>query len=146
MTAPTIPSFQIIGLEKLQVLDLSWNYVNYFANNTFENMTSLIILDIRGNNIFSPVPQGLFKHLINIKTLQITGEQCSYEKCERFIEETRCLKSLDTFVFKNGDITFGIQIASQYTNITSFSMNHCGSSDFTLSFILYQLRNLRKLT
>ena len=73
MLSPTVPSFHSIGLAKLQVLDLSWNLINYLSNDTFEGMTSLLSLDIRGNNILTFMTQGLFKYFVKLDTLKVDG-------------------------------------------------------------------------
>ena len=147
MNSPTVPSFQTIGLEKLQVLDLSWNAIYKFTNDTFKDMTSLISLDLRGNFGFAPVvPDGLFTNLINLRRLQINGGQFLFESSKNFVETVKSLQSLDSFVFYNGDIKFGIQIASQLTNLTSQEFRECNNDDmYTLAQLLDQLRNLTKL-
>ena len=147
MISPTVPSFQTIGLEKLQVLDLSWNSIYKFSNNTFKDMTSLISLDLRGNFGFAPVvPDGLFTNLINLRRLQINGGQFLFESSKNFVEAAKSLNSLDSFVFYNGDIKFGIQIASQLTNLTSQEFRECNNDDmYTLAQLLDQLKNLTKL-
>ena len=57
MISPIVPSFQAIGLEKLQILDLSWNFIYTFSKDTFKNMTSLLSLDIRSNNVLISAPR-----------------------------------------------------------------------------------------
>ena len=148
MNSPLVPSFQTVGLVKLQVLDLSWNSINYFSNDTFKNMTSLLSLDIRGNDVFLPMPKSLFNDLFNIKTLKIDGGQLSssLEATELFVESTKALKLLDSFVFYKGNVKFGIQIASQYLHLTSLIAHECGNSGISLVQLLNQLRNLTSLT
>ena len=46
MTAPTAPSFQAIGLLKLQIPDLSFNGINRLSIETFKNMELLLSLGI----------------------------------------------------------------------------------------------------
>ena len=147
MQSPTVPSFHSIGLEKLQVLDLSWNDISIFANDTFKGMTSLLSLDIRGNFGLAPVvPDGLFFSLINLKTLQIEGQQFSFESSRNFVEATKSLKSLDSFVFFNGDVKFGTHIASQFMSLTSLEFRMCSNNElFTLAHLFWELRNLIKL-
>ena len=147
MTSPKIPSFQTIGLVKLQILDLSWNSINYFSNDTFKDMTSLLSLDIRGNNALSSVPKGLFNQLINLKTLKIDiYMNLPTDENERLLEETKYLKSLDSFVFHSGFVKFGIQIASQYPYLTSLTIYMCKNDNTSLAQHLHQLRNLTRLT
>lgn len=100
MKSPTGPSFKSIGLEKLQVLDLSWISITTFANDTFKGMTSLLSLDVRGNYGFVPVtPDGLFVNLINLRTLLVEDAQFSFKSSRNFVGATQSLKSLDSFVF-----------------------------------------------
>ena len=147
MKSPTVPSFQVIGLEKLQVLDLSWNSINKLSNNTFKDMTSLLSLDIRGNFVLAPVvPDGLFNSLIKLRTLQVEGAQFTRESSKYFIEATKSLSMLNSFVFYGGDVKFGIYMASQLTNLTSLEFRMCFNPElFSLAQILHQLRNLTKL-
>ena len=148
MTSPSVPSFQAIGLVKLQVLDLSWNYINAFSNDTFKDMTSLLSLDIRRNYVHTFLPDGLYKDLINLKILQIDGSDLSYNAIERFIDQTKSLKSLDSFVFANGDPQFAVLIAVHYINLTSLTISQCRSSikHFSvLSYLLFKLNSLTKL-
>ena len=146
MTGPEVPSFQTIGLVKLQVLDLSWNSINYLSYDTFKDMTSLLSLDIRGNNVISSMPKELFNHLFNLKALKIDGYPLSLKATESFIENTKSLKILDSFVYNSGDIKFGIQIASQYLHLTLLIVHGCTNSGISLAQHLHQLRNLTRLT
>ena len=152
MVSPTVPSFQAIGLEKLQVLDLSWNNIYRFSGDIFKNMTSLSSLDVRGNHLLSLVePNGLFEDLINLRMLQIDGLQFqSYSSSDNFIIATKCLKSLESLSFQEGYLKFGIHIASHYTYLSSLVFKDCNSaiSDgvyLTLAQVLNQLQNLTKL-
>ena len=147
MKSPTVPSFQSIGLNKLQVLDLSWNSINKFSNDTFKDMTLLLSLDIRGNFVFEPVvPVGLFSSLIKLRTLQVEGAQFTLESTINFLEVTKSLKSLDSFVFYGGDVKFGIYIASQLTNLTSLEFRMCFNPElFSLAQLFHRLRNLTQL-
>ena len=110
-------------------------------------MTSLLSLDLRGNFGLSPViPDGLFSSLINLKTLKVNGEQFLSESSRHFMKATKSLKSLDSFAYQRGDIQFGIQIASQLTNLTSQEFRDCDNNDkYTLARLLDQMRNLTKL-
>ena len=146
MTSPAVPSFQAIGLEKLQVLDLSWNYINALSSDTFKDMTSLLSLDIRGNDVLTlSLPEGLFKYLVNLKTFQIDGSNFSYNTSKRFVEQTKSLKSLDSFVFDGGDAKFAILIASQFNNLISLSISRNRNEEHVLSHLLYELQSLKKL-
>ena len=147
MKSPVVPSFQAIGLAKLQVLDLSWNSINTLSNDTFKDMTSLLSLDIRGNNVLIFAPDGLFKYLINLKILKINGMNLTQETSIRFSEQTKNVISLESLVFDNGDAKFAVQIASKYTNLTALEIIHCTANEFifNLSSFLYELRNLTKL-
>ena len=146
MTSPQVPSFQSIGLKKLQVLDLAWNFITDFAGDTFNSMTSLAILDIRGNSVFSSIPNGLFKNLFNLRSLLIDGEYLSYEISKRrFIEETQSINSLESFVFDKGETQVGTMIASQFSNLTSLAITHCINNELTVAQLLYKLQNLTRL-
>ena len=146
MTSPAVPSFQAIGIEKLQVLDLSWNYINVFSSDTFKDMTSLLSLDIRGNDVLTlSLPEGMFTYLVNLKTFQIDGNNFSYNTSKRFVEQTKSLKSLDSFVFVGGDAKFAILIASQFNNLISLSISRNRYEEHVLSHLLYELQSLKKL-
>ena len=145
MSSPIIPSFHTIGLEKLQVLDLSYNNIQGLSNDAFKDMTSLLTLDIRGNSFFAEhVPNGIFKYLINLNTLKIRGWDFSYETSKLFVEETRFFKSLESFMFDVGEVELITLFTSQYINLTSFSIIHCSHNDLPLSLVLLRLRNLKK--
>ena len=145
MKSPTVPPFHSKGLGMLQVLDLSWNSINYLSSDTFKHMTSLLSLDIRGNNVFSSIPEGFFSYLVSLNILQIDGNVLSFENSFRFIKETRDLKSLNSFVFNNGDLKLGVQIASQYVNLTSLAITKCSFNDLTLNQVLNDLKSLTQL-
>ena len=99
MTSPAIPPFHSIGLTKLEILDLSWNSINYLSYDTFKHMTSLASLDIRGNNVFSSITEGFFIHLVNLNTLQIDGSTLSFENSIRFIKRNKKFESIKLFRF-----------------------------------------------
>ena len=147
MISPKVPSFQAIGLENLQVLDLSWNSINHISDDTFKDMTSLLSLDVRGNQFVSiHVPDGLFNSLINLRLLQIDGTQFVYNSSKNFINVTKSLKSLESFSYYHGKLKFAIEIASHFTNITSLVFKVCNNTEFiTLAQTLNQLQNLTKL-
>ena len=131
--SPKVPSFQAIGLEKLQVFDFSWNFIDTFSNDTVREMTFLLSLDIKGNNVLISAPESLFKHLISLNSLKINEEYLSQEMSSRFSEQTNSLGSLQSFVFDSGNAKFALLIASKYTNLTSLEIKRTKESEFAFS-------------
>ena len=109
-------------------------------------MTSLLSLDIRGNNFFAEyVPNGIFKYLTNLNALKIRGWDFSLETSKQFVEETRFFKSLESFVFDRGDLKLITLFTSQYINLTSLAITSCSHNNLPLSLFLRWLGNLTKL-
>ena len=82
-------------------------------------MTLLFSLDIRGNFELTPVvPGGLLLNLINLRTLQIEGQQSSFESSRNLLEATRSVKSFRFFC------VFQWQYKIRYSDTISIHKSH----------------------
>ena len=147
MLNPIIPSFQSIGLAGLQVLDLSSNKISYLAKDTFKGMKSLLILDLRRNNVLTtlPIPRGLFADLTKVNTLKIKGGIYNKEVLEQLVGEIKSLTSLTSLIYQYGYAKMAASIVGQLPQLTSVEFHRViFDYEFQSDFIL-NLRNLKKL-
>ena len=113
-----IPTFK---LRKLSILDVANNNIKHLPNDTFENITTLLELDLRYNQIEwnSSSSKNIFSNLLKLKTLKMSGP---FQNAAIEYQHTIWPASVQELHLENDNINTALLIASKFTNTTTLKI------------------------
>ena len=116
-----LQAIPIFKLSKLRILDVANNNIKYLQNNTFDNLTTLLELDLRNNKIEwnSSSVRNLFSHLLHLKTLKMSGP---FQNAIIMNQHTVWPASVQELHIENDNINNTLLIASKFTNATTLKI------------------------
>ena len=146
-----LQAFPILKLKQLEILDLAYNNIKQLLNNTFENFTTLVELDIRYNNIEwnSSAVRNIFSCLSRLKVMKLSGP---FHNADTLCHHISCPVSVQDVHIDNDNVDNALLIAAQFTNVTTLTIfcNLKLNTDIVLrrnhSVLLHRLTQLKMLS
>ena len=127
-------AFPSLKFEKLKILDLAKNNIKYLLNNTFENITTLVELDLRYNQIEwnSTSVRYAFSYLSHLKIIKLSGR---FWNADKFCDPIVCSVSVNELHIENDNVNNALLIASKFTNVSMLKIfcNVALDTDVTLT-------------
>lgn len=143
-----IESLDVLNLEKLETLDLSWNQITNLNEQTINNLTNLEYFNL-GFNKLTDLSHLIFSNLRNLKTIWLNNNNIKNLPGNIFVNNTK----LKTIYLNNNNLTrlldFGLPAIDvldcssnslrninmkQFTTIQNFDLSRNGLNSIEISF------------
>ena len=115
-----------LQLNELEVFDAANNQIKYLTNNSFKNISTLLELDLRCNNIDwnSSSIRNVFSDLTRLKILKLSGP---FANSATLCSIIACPMSVMELHIENDNIENVLLIAAEFTNVTKMKV-YCNTS------------------